>query len=482
MYDIAIVGLGATGVSLLSQIQDEVYKLKNIKLKIALFNPSDSFASGKAFGDADLIHKVNTPPGMLAVSPGKTDRFEQWLFSNFNSCEIWPSRLKYSNFIRQTYHEIIHAKKISVTEYKQCVIDISNNNYGYTLTDDTGKTVDSRRIVMCLGALSADSFPEFRDLPGFINHFSQFVPESKESIIVAGSGLTAIDSFRYSYNKSNRNIFLYSRSGYMPTCISEKNIYVPEYLNWQNIKTGSVGSIDILSVFLKLLRKEFALIGASGEFKAAMNLLHSGRHTEYFHFLLNRAVKSNLPWQDVLVSTRPYMHKLWIAMSLIQRQKFLRVYGALWAAWRHPVPQEVFSELVEASAVGRLQFHRAISHPFYRDNRFIVQTTSGTLASSNFWDGTGGNLTLKLMQQPLLENMLRRGLIESHPCGGININATTYQCRVKGNNISGLYNIGPLNKGCLFSTNAFWFNARCAGTWAKQWVVEISRDGIKEII
>lgn len=57
MYDVAIVGLGATGVSLLSQIQDEVYKVRVVKPHIAVFNPLCSFASGKAFGDADAVHK-----------------------------------------------------------------------------------------------------------------------------------------------------------------------------------------------------------------------------------------------------------------------------------------------------------------------------------------------------------------------------------------------------------------------------------------
>ncbi|MCK5820038.1 MAG: hypothetical protein KAH18_12550 [Psychromonas sp.] len=36
--------------------------------------------------------------------------------------------------------------------------------------------------------------------------------------------------------------------------------------------------------------------------------------------------------------------------------------------------------------------------------------------------------------------------------------------------INGLYNIGPLNKGALSSTNAFWFNLVCAERWAHNWI------------
>ncbi|AXF85301.1 hypothetical protein DTO96_101031 [Ephemeroptericola cinctiostellae] len=33
----------------------------------------------------------------------------------------------------------------------------------------------------------------------------------------------------------------------------------------------------------------------------------------------------------------------------------------------------------------------------------------------------------------------------------------TFECQVKCKPISGLYSLGPLNKGSLFSINAFWF-------------------------
>ena len=79
MYDIAIIGLGATGVSLISQLQDEIYSSNLIKPKIAVINPSNNFSTGNAFGDADKIHKVNTPPNLLSVSYNETNSFKYWL-------------------------------------------------------------------------------------------------------------------------------------------------------------------------------------------------------------------------------------------------------------------------------------------------------------------------------------------------------------------------------------------------------------------
>jgi hypothetical protein len=57
---------------------------------------------------------------------------------------------------------------------------------------------------------------------------------------------------------------------------------------------------------------------------------------------------------------------------------------------------------------------------------------------------------------------------------GITVSPLTFQCYVKEKAMPGLYNLGPLNRGSLFSTNAFWFNARCASQWANQWAIEMS--------
>lgn len=363
MYDVAIVGLGATGVSLLSQIQDEIYKVRTVKPRIAVFNPPCSFAKGKAFGDADAVHKVNTPPAVMAVTSTEPEQFIHWMYSAFSTHEQWPSRLKYSDFISQTYRDIRHAGILHIDEWRNSVTEMCRNAGGFALKDDKGDVIYARKVVMCLGSLAADIFPDFKSHHGFITHYTQFDQFSEKPLLIAGSGLTAIDAFRYARSKSPVDIHLYSRSGYAPTCLTTRNTYIPVHLTWRNLIAASAGSDDVLSVFLCLLRREFNLLLQHCEFRPAMKLLREGRQVDYFRLLLSRAEKGDLPWQDVLVSTRPYMHKLWIAFTPGQKQRFMKMYGAVWAAWQHPVPQEVYSELLEASAAGKLKFHQALSSP-----------------------------------------------------------------------------------------------------------------------
>ncbi|HIB1592533.1 TPA: FAD/NAD(P)-binding protein [Salmonella enterica subsp. enterica serovar Muenchen] len=355
MFDIVIIGLGATGVSLLSQIQDEVYSLRFKKPEIAVFNPLCTFASGNTFGDAHDIYKVNTPSSMMSVSAMEPGRFEHWLRAACGCQERWPSRLLYSEFIHQTYKDINENEILQITEFPGSVISVIRKNEFFIITDDNGNTVSAHKVVMCLGSPPADSFPEFNGIPGFINHYSQYLPSVNDEIIIAGSSLTAIDAFRYIHHKGGSSVHLCSRNGFIPTCLTKKENYTPVCLSWKNILSAIQYPEDTFDVFTRLLHKELCLLRNNGEFKIAMSMLKKGNHTEYFHFLLERAKKGNLPCQDTLVSTRPYMHKIWSVMTTKQKQKFLTQYGTLWANWRHPVPYEVFYELSQASANEKLK-------------------------------------------------------------------------------------------------------------------------------
>lgn len=479
MYDIAIIGLGATGVSLISQLQDEIYSSNLIKPKIAVINPSNNFSTGNAFGDADKIHKVNTPPNLLSVSYNETNSFKYWLKRESSSEDNYPARIQFSIFLSQLYHSIKSSDVLDITEFYSTVINLEKDNNKFIITDDRNNTIYSKTVIMCLGAKVTENFPQLSTIKGFIHHFKEY-SDTYNKILIAGSSLTAIDAFRYVNSKGNNDVNLFSRNGYLPTCLTRSNQYIPIFLTWQNIIYTSKKSGDIFNTFVDLLRKELHHLKIKGEFNQAINFLRKNNHKDYFSFLLQRAKEANLPFQDVLVSTRPYMHKIWNIMNLSQKNKFIKNFGSIWASWRHPIPQIVFSELHEALINKNLKFHKLLSEPIYHENKFVIQTQNGRICANIFWDATGGKNNITLMKDKLLTSLREKNLIEPHPCGGININTSTFECIVKNKTVDGLYNLGPLNKGCLFSTNAFWFNTQCANILAKNLIRILSFTKNKE--
>ncbi|WP_158020833.1 FAD/NAD(P)-binding protein [Chromobacterium sphagni] len=475
MFDLAIVGFGATGVSLLKQIQDEVYASGLRAPRIALFSPRAAFARGHAFGDADVIHKVNTPPSMLSVSNSEPVGFAHWMNAKGNANELYPNRLVYSKFLQETYQDIARSGLLEIEEFHETVQVVTAQTPGYQLRSESGKTVTAHKIMLCLGSLHGTNFRQLSEQPGFIDHHTKFSKVKGGPVLVAGSGLTAVDAFRSLNQGKNNEIHLFSRQGFAPTCLTKENRYIPVVLNWTTLLKEQNGSVR-LQYFLKTLKQECKRLPDGGERIPAMQILREHRPAQYFEYLMERSQAADLPYQDILVSTRPYMHKLWRSMPIEDRISFNINYGAGWAAWRHPIPYEVIAELAAAAREQRLHIHQGKNSPYWENGQFVLETTSGkTIRAQNLVDGTGGTNRLDLIDSPLLRNLTEQQLIEAHPCGGIDIHPLTFQCQVNGKPVPGLYSLGPLNKGSLFSTNAFWFNARCAGHWARQWAIEMTK-------
>ncbi|MEH6560191.1 MAG: FAD/NAD(P)-binding protein [Marinobacter sp.] len=69
MFDFAITGLGATGVSFLRQLHSQLYEQELKPITVAVISPAESFAVGLAFGKAESFLKVNTPHELMSIDP-----------------------------------------------------------------------------------------------------------------------------------------------------------------------------------------------------------------------------------------------------------------------------------------------------------------------------------------------------------------------------------------------------------------------------
>lgn len=468
VFDIAIIGFGASGVGLLNEIQNEVFTKRHLKPNIAIFNNQKSFAKGKAFGDASPIHIVNTPPELMSPSVIEPNGFWHWLREQNSMDSRWPTRITFAKYLEYVYSDIQSTGLLNLHEVQRDVLSLQYVEGAFELVLQDGELIKAREVVLCLGSLNSSNFSDLEELPGFINHHTQYNQTVNEPVLIAGSGLTAVDAFRHLDKSKNARANIFSRNGLAPTCLSEKHLYAPKHLTWNSLLREK--HLSPLKAFMKLLLKEHRSLQNESEFKMASRLLRTGKQAEYFRYLEDRAANADLPWQDVLVSTRYWFHKLWKAMPIQEKCQFVSRFGSLWAAWRHPIPRSSFSQLGNAVDEERLEFFKATSKPTYEDGIFRVPTVRGTLKSRMLWDGTGGSPVIRNSVSPLLDQLISEGYVEPHSCGGIYINPKTFEVSSSSNEVSGLYNIGPLNKGVLFSTNAFWFNAQCSEKWAYQWV------------
>ena len=96
--DIVIISFGASGVSLLNEMQNEGFTKRYLKPNIAIFNNQKSFAKGKAFGGASPIHIANISPELMMPSVAEPYRFWNWLRGqNAPKHLTWNALLKESH-------------------------------------------------------------------------------------------------------------------------------------------------------------------------------------------------------------------------------------------------------------------------------------------------------------------------------------------------------------------------------------------------
>jgi uncharacterized NAD(P)/FAD-binding protein YdhS len=226
MFDFAIVGLGATGVSFLRQLHSQLYEQELKSITVAVISPPESFAVGLAFGKAESFLKVNTPPELMSIDPEDPHGFSAWMRRQPEVEERYPSRLKYSKYLKDIYHSLKEDRKLNLHEYHSSAIDIDDLNGYQKIRLGTGQRIKAHRTVLTLGSLSAPTFsPQLQ--PVYPDQISMI--ETPSRALVAGTGLTAVDCVRSLVSKGCPSIHMFSRNGFVPTAITTEVNYMPNY-------------------------------------------------------------------------------------------------------------------------------------------------------------------------------------------------------------------------------------------------------------
>lgn len=410
----------------------------------------------------------------MGVDPEDPQGFASWLRQRTGKSERYPSRLTYSQYLKETYRSLSlgSGERLCVKEYHRAAVDIDISNGHPVVFLDDKREVCARRVILALGSLTSPSFSDSAGLkPVYPSSVSTMA--TPVSALVAGTGLTAVDCVRSLARKGCQSIHWFSRNGYVPTVISRQALYDPVQFTWANIKEGvnNRGRGARLGVVASLLRREMFYMRNPETLKAD-KLRVKGDLSGYWDYLIERADNSDLPFQDTLSSTRYYAHKIWQKLSEEECLVFQKHYGSFWSCWRHPIPMEVVEELNQYAKEGRLHLHRPVSPIKCQGGRYILETSSQMIRADALVDGTGGGGDMKRVASPLIHNLLDRGLAMPHPCGGLRVDGLTYALK-NDFHMTGVFCLGPLAKGSLFSTNAFWFNSLCASNLAQYLAIEI---------
>jgi uncharacterized NAD(P)/FAD-binding protein YdhS len=340
---------------------------------------------------------------MGAVS--NPEHFFKWLKEKdipVQKTDFIPRRI-YREYIFELFKDAKERKKANIlferVQGEVTDIEIINGKAAVYLED--GRIFDADKIVLALGNfpppnpvtknLSYLNSPFYFANPWRADIFSGISPDS--DIFFIGTGQTTVDLAAGLYRQGHKGkIYAISRRGFLPMPHNRFDVYPQYYNEIKEIKS-------VLEIF-KAIR----------------------RHIE-------KAEKSGLDIRSVIDSLRPYTVEIWINLPIVEKQKFLRHLFRYWEIIRSRIPSETDNAVKKMMASGQLKIIAGRIFDMIVNNNYIdvLYVPRGTAMrksqpASFVVNCMGPELDYNKLDNQLIKNLLKHGLIESDPLN-IGLNA-----------------------------------------------------------
>jgi uncharacterized NAD(P)/FAD-binding protein YdhS len=401
---IVLIGGGAAGAWMLLRL------LQRGADGIDIIEPRETLGRGLAYSASFDKHLLNvTTPKMDTYAEEGDPLFEPWLAER-EDCEYAPRRL-YGEFLTQAVSKAIAGE--DVRHFRTTATAIRSTGDDLAIALANGTTLTAAHAVLALGNLPPRFLAPGISDPRIIEHPWSLTPEvaeGRDRVVVAGTGLTALDAVVLISDANPKARFtLAAAHPLTPPC---DRTVTP----WAEAEQ---------------------VIGHSPAAVWGM---------------VKREVRQR-DWYEAVDGLRGDVEAIWTGWTQDQRRSFMRHGARLWLHHRHRSPPPTWRRIEELKADGRLslragRIHRLTRHP----DRIDVDLPAGTLAADLVVNTTGPSLSLRA--HTLLSTLLDAGLVTECPLGlGIAIDDNG-RCRTRDNQPSRLFALGTLTRGQFFETVA----------------------------
>lgn len=425
---IAIVGAGFSGT--LTAI-NTLRTNPAAGLRILLIEKTSQTCRGLAyrFDDDNLL--LNVPAGnmsAIADEPNDFVAFCEELDPAFNA-KSFISRRLYGEYLEQKLKDAMdqYPGVISIVNAQVNAIHLSTDCKPYRLQLENAEDVMADKVVLALGHF-APKLPA--GIPIAVS--SQVVNaldfaaidalDRDAPVAVLGMGHTAIDAvFRLTSCNPGRKVYMISRRGLLPF----GHRFNPQPPRASGFPSWLVSLPMTIRAYTRAAREE-----------AKVREADDGN------------------WRDMLNELRPHTATIWKNLSDSERGKFLHRVVPYWDIHRHrlaPASERRINQLIESGQVVQLA----------GKVRGVEQTCSGlqievalrghqrvsSLQVGALINGTGPSYDIAAVDQPILNQLLRDGLIKQDQQKiGLEVDEHYQLITAGGDSLHGLHYIGPMLK------------------------------------
>ncbi len=402
-YRIGIIGGGASGVLVAAQIARQA----KIPCRVLLHDPADRIG-GLAYGTSELCHLLNVPAAKISALPDEPAHFLEWLNDPGNCAGLlcgdqqfgpndFAPRALYARYLASVLRDAFRAPgcvaRLDVRPLR--AVDFIASESGGTLVTSDADTEDVSHLVLALGNLPPRD-PLNATLPFFSS--KRYVAnvwangalrqiDGNDDVLIIGTGLTGIDVVLALDARGHRGKYVMtSRGGRLPQPHAAGTGY-GDFLSERKFPVSARG-------WLRLIRDEIA-----------------------------RAAGDGIGWRGVVDAIRPHTQRIWMALPIEEKKRFLRHARPFWESHRHRVPPTAWARVEALRAEDRLELVPGRIRDFFEDETGVsvrlqpkgrpdletlrVQWVANCIGpESNF---------RQHFNDPLIINLMARGLIHPDP-------------------------------------------------------------------
>jgi uncharacterized NAD(P)/FAD-binding protein YdhS len=417
-------------------------RLSDGPIDITVVNDATPPGRGVAYRRRRPEYLLNVAARNMSAFPDDPDHFLRWVRERPEYEAVPEIDLRERFIPRQTYGDYLSAiaqrylspwnggGPISSRFVIGEAVDIEPQELGCRVRIADGSALEADRVVLATGNETPAFLPgaeTLADHPAWVGDpwqaWEERLPPRDASVVVLGTGLTAVDVvITLRAIGWQGRIHAVSRHGWFPHG-HFRGIEYPEFPP-AGLDLATLG-LDTLNILVK-------------------------HHCAELH-------ERNAHPAIIVDKLRPHTQRIWAHFSREERLTFAKKHSARWNVFRHRISPDIHAQLTHMQLTGQLEVRAGnIEKLEELADRIAVHLEDGeTVTGGVVINATGPSARFTNTKSPLLQNLLRRGLLAPDETDlGVSVARDHTVLTGDGDRSAWLLALGPLLRGTYWETIA----------------------------
>lgn len=411
---IAIIGSGVSGISVVKFFTKD--KRFNESFEIDVYDAPKTMGRGYAYQEDDEHLIINLPAEEMSLTD-EVDDYTDWLKQAGYKVESYTSRKLFGEYMHSSLMAFVskYSNISLIMQYVDNVIFDEDTKTYLVKSGDIEKTYDA--VFLMTGELG---YSDPYKLKGEKNYYYNPYPledhlnhlEGKIGII--GSGLSAIDSFRYLLKYGHKQVYVLSRSGEMPAVRGTHYDFSLQHLTLDKAFEYEKDGLIPLDKLLELFKKELA----AHQIEISMFDRKVDRPQVDLQYDLDH-LDSIGRIQYLIYALEDNFKTLFKYLSREDKQRYLEKYHPYLESNHSPMPPDGAKKILQWVDEGKLVFMHDMESVETGDG-FTVTFEDGSQEHFDILiNATGPVMNIEKDSSTLIQNLYNGMLVEPDEFGGV---------------------------------------------------------------